>query len=69
LYSFLISFFFKITNKQQTSNLKIPFSNSKRTTTTDKSKEEFMKLIAQEVRLYNKNGDDFQRVCAFFFEN
>jgi hypothetical protein len=22
-----------------------------------------MKLIAQEVRMYNKNGDDFQRVC------
>jgi hypothetical protein len=21
-----------------------------------------MKLIAQEVRMYNKNGDDFQRV-------
>ncbi len=25
-----------------------------------------MKLIAQEVRIYNKNGDEFQRVCFFF---
>ena len=24
-----------------------------------------MKLIAQEVRMYNKNGDDFQRVYIF----
>ncbi len=40
----------------------MPFSNAKRTT-TDKTKEDFMKLIAQEVRMYNKNGDDFQRVC------
>lgn len=44
----------------------MPFSNSKRpVTTTDKSKEDFMKLIAQEVRMYNKSGDDFQRVCVF----
>lgn len=43
----------------------MPFSNSKRpVTTTDKSKEDFMKLIAQEVRMYNKSGDDFQRVCV-----
>jgi hypothetical protein len=24
-----------------------------------------MKSIAQEVRVYNKNGDEFQRVCIF----
>ncbi|CAF5017933.1 unnamed protein product, partial [Rotaria sp. Silwood1] len=58
-----------ITNKQQPSNLMPPFSNpnqlSKRTT-TDKSKEEFMKLIAQEVRIYNKNGDDFQQTIEQF---
>ena len=54
----------QITNKQQTPNLMPPFSNSKRTT-TDKSKEDFMKLIAQEVRMYNKNGEDFQRVCVY----
>ena len=64
LYTYLFS---KITNKQ-TTNLKSPFSNSNQTpkrTTADKSKEEYMKSIAQEVRVYNKNGDEFQRVCIF----
>ena len=28
----------------------------------DKNKEEFMRTIAQEVRMFNKNGEDFQRV-------
>ncbi|CAF3852125.1 unnamed protein product [Rotaria magnacalcarata] len=55
----------KITNKQQAPNLIPPFSNSKRTT-ADKSKEDLMKLIAQEVRLYNKNGEDFQRTVEQF---
>ncbi len=27
-----------------------------------------MKLIAQEVRTYNKNADEFQRVCFFLSE-
>ncbi|CAF1046112.1 unnamed protein product [Rotaria sordida] len=59
----------KTTNKQQPSNLISPFLNSNQTskrTTADKSKEEFMKLIAQEVRMYNKNGDDFQRTIEQF---
>ncbi len=43
----------QITNKQPTPNLKIPFATPK-PTTTDKSKDEFMKTIAQEVRMYNK---------------
>jgi len=34
--------------------------------TNDRTKDEFMKLIAQEVRMYNKNGDDFQRVIVCF---
>ncbi|CAF3340126.1 unnamed protein product [Rotaria socialis] len=55
----------KITNKQQAPNLIPPFSNSKRTT-ADKSKEDLMKLIAQEVRIYNKNGEDFQRTVEQF---
>lgn len=38
------------------------FSNTKRSVTADKSKEEFMKSIAQEVRIYNKNNEEFQRV-------
>lgn len=38
------------------------FSNNKRASTADKSKEEFMKLIAQEVRIHNKNNEEFQRV-------
>lgn len=53
----------KISNKQ--TNLKIPFSNSK-PLATDRTKDEFMKLIAQEVRMYNKNSDEFQRSIEQF---
>lgn len=53
----------KISNKQ--TNLKIPFSNSK-PLATDRTTDEFMKLIAQEVRMYNKNSDEFQRSIEQF---
>ncbi|CAF0922173.1 unnamed protein product [Adineta steineri] len=57
----------KITNKQQVTNIKIPYSNqSSKRPTTDRTKEDFMKLIAQEVRAYNKNEDDFQHTVEQF---
>ena len=59
--------YFKITNKQQpSSNLINPFADSKQSskrTIANQSREAFMKQIAQEVRMYNKNSDDFQQVC------
>ena len=58
---------FKISNKQPALHLKAPFLNNsnstpKRPVAVDRSKEDFMKSIAQEVRLFNKSGDEFQRV-------
>lgn len=56
---------FKISNKQSVLNLKAPFLNNstpKRPVAVDRSKEDFMKSIAQEVRLFNKSGEEFQRV-------
>ncbi|CAF1045032.1 unnamed protein product [Adineta ricciae] len=58
----------KISNKPST-NYKAPFANvnhSSKRTATDKTKDDFMKIIAQEVRAYNKNEDDFKHTVEEF---
>lgn len=40
-------------------------TNNNNNNNVDRTKETFMKSIAQEVRLYNQNSDDFQRVKIF----